>query len=171
MLKKLFITVGAAAVVAVGGSLIHPFGAPSTPGNDQTILREAQIDGGTFAIIQRACQNCHSQRTEWPWYSHVAPISWLLARDVQQARLHMNLSRWQDYSPDDRLRLLSAIGSAVRNGEMPVQRYVLLHPETRLTDVERQQIYRWTRTERSRLRMGEPGSNPLHLTGELSVGH
>ena len=63
----------------------------------------------------------------------------------------MNLSQWQDYSTDDRLRLLSAIGSAVRNREMPPQRYLLLHPEARLTDMERQQIYRWTRTERSRL--------------------
>lgn len=158
MLKKALIALGAATVVAVGGSLIRPFGSPGDPGPgnlavDHAILREAQIDGPTLAILQRACQNCHSQLTEWPWYSHVAPMSWLLARDVQQARSHMNLSRWQDYSPDDRLQLLSAIGSAVRNGKMPVQRYVLLHPEARLTDTERQQIYRWTRNERNRLRM------------------
>ena len=157
MIKKILIAAGAAAIVAVGGSLIHPFGAPGAPGSDQAILRDAQIDTETLAIVQRACQNCHSQRTEWPWYSHVAPVSWLLARDVQQARLHMNLSRWQDYPPEDRLRLLSEIGSAVRNKEMPVQRYLLLHPEARLTDIERQQIYRWTRTERSRLRMGQTG--------------
>jgi hypothetical protein len=76
----------------------------------------------------------------------------LVARDVQQARSHMNLSQWQDYSTDDRLRLLSAIGSAARNHVMPPQRYLLLHPEARLSDLERQQLYRWTRTERSRLR-------------------
>ena len=102
----------------------------------------------------------------WPWYSHVAPVSWLLARDVQQARLRMNLSRWQDYSTDEQLRLLSAIGSAVRNRQMPVQRYLLLHPEARLTDAERQQIYRWTRTERNRIRMR---STPVNLNGELHI--
>jgi heme-binding protein len=160
MIKKILIATGVAAAIAVGGSMIHPFGAPGLAGNSQTILREAQIDSETLAIVQRACQNCHSQQTAWPWYSHVAPVSWLLARDVQQAREHMNLSRWQDYSTDDRLRLLSAIGSAVRNGEMPVQRYLLLHPEARLTDAERQQIYRWTRTERNRLRMGSISLNP-----------
>jgi Haem-binding domain len=169
MIKKILIATYVAAIAAVGGSLIHPFGTTGAPGNNQAILREAQIDPETLAIFQRACQNCHSQQTVWPWYSHVAPLSWLIARDVQQARLHMNLSRWQDYSSDDRLRLLSAIGSAVRNREMPVQRYLLLHPEARLTDDERQQIYRWTRTERSRLRMQQPGSTPLHLTGELSA--
>jgi hypothetical protein len=170
VLKKVLVAVGAAAIVAlVGGSLIHPFGTPGLPASSQTILGEAQIDPETLAIVQRACRNCHSQQTEWPWYSHVAPVSWLLARDVQQARLHMNLSQWQDYSADDRLRLLSEIGSAVRNREMPVQRYVLLHPEARLTDIERQQIYRWTRTERSRLVAPPNSSNPTEPQRELRV--
>jgi len=161
MIRKVLIAAGIAAVVAVGGSLIHPFGMPGIPENDHAILREAQIDPDTLAILQRACQNCHSQNTEWPWYSHVAPISWLLARDVHQARLHMNLSQWQEYSTDERVRLLSEIGSAVRNREMPVQRYLLLHPEARLTDMERQQIYRWTRTERARL--GSGSTRPLRV--------
>ena len=163
MIKKFLIAVGAAAIAAVGGSLIHPFGTTAVPGANQAILREAQIDPETLAIVQRACQNCHSQQTEWPWYSHVAPVSWLLARDVQQARSHMNLSRWQDYSTDDRLRLLSEIGSAVRNREMPRQRYLLLHPEARLTDGERQQIYRWTRNERNRIETRQTGATPTSL--------
>ena len=165
VLKKVLIAMGAAAVAALGGSLIQPFGTPGIPGSSQTILREAQIDPEALALVYRACRSCHSQQSEWPWYGHVAPVSWLLARDVQQARLHMNLSQWQDYSADDRLRLLSEIGSAVRNREMPVQRYVLLHPEARLTDIERQQIYRWTRAERRRLRMGQTRATPLNLNG------
>jgi len=163
VLKKILISIAATAVAAVGGSLIHPFGAPVIAGSSQTLLRDAQIDRKTLAVVQRACGNCHSQQTEWPWYSHVAPVSWLIARDVQQARSHMDLSRWQDYSADDRLRLLSEIGSAVRNREMPVARYVLLHPEGRLTDIERQQIYSWTRTERSRLGPRQGPLTPLNL--------
>jgi hypothetical protein len=155
MIKKVLIAVGAAAIAALGGSLIHPFGAATASGTNQAILRETQIDPETLALIQRACQNCHSQNTRWPWYSHVAPVSGLLARDVQQARSHMNLSQWQDYSTDDRLRLLSAIGSAARNHVMPPQRYLLLHPEARLSDLERQQLYRWTRTERSHISASE----------------
>jgi len=172
VIRKVLIAAGIAAVVAVGGSLIHPFGMPGVPGSDHAILREAQIDPGTLAMFQRACQNCHSQNTEWPWYSHVAPISWFLARDVQQARLHMNLSRWQDYAMEDRVRLLSEIGSAVRNGAMPLPRYLMLHPEARLTDMERQQIYRWTRTERARLAASP--TRPLHVrtrTEKLSQGY
>jgi len=164
MIKKILIATGVIAIAAAGGSLIHPFVTPGIPESNQTILRQAQIDPGTLAIFQRACQNCHSQLTEWPWYSHIAPVSWLLAHDVQRARLHMNLSQWQDYSTDDRLRLLGEIGSAVRNRKMPVKRYLLLHPEARLTDIERQQIYLWTRTERSRLRKRQTQATPLHLT-------
>jgi len=162
ILKKILFAIGAAAAVAVvGGSFIHPFGAPGVSGSSQSILSDAQIDPETLAIVQRACRNCHSQNTEWPWYSHVAPVSWLLARDVQQARLHMDLSHWQDYATDDRLRLLSEIGSAVRNRVMPVQRYLVLHPEARLSDIERQQIYRWARTERGRLWMGQSRTAPV----------
>jgi hypothetical protein len=166
VLNKILIFSVAAAVIAIGGSLIHPFGTIETLGGRATVLRDAQIDSETLALFERACQNCHSQRTEWPWYSHIAPVSWLIARDVQQARSHMNLSRWQEYSSDERLGLLSEIGSAVRNRQMPKQRYLLLHPEARLTDKERLQIYEWTRTERSRLRMRQPQATPLQLTGK-----
>jgi hypothetical protein len=166
-MKRFVKTAVVAALVSAGASLIHPFGAPGVPGDSRAILQGAQIDAGTLAIVERACQNCHSQQTAWPWYSHVAPASWLVARDVQQARLHMNLSRWPDYSAEERLQLLSEIGSAVRNRKMPVQRYVWLHAEARLTDAERQQIYRWTRAERSRLQMRPPRSTP---TGRISSG-
>lgn len=164
VLNKVVMGLVAAAAIAIGGSLIHPFGTTETLGSHEPILREAQIEPETLALFERACQNCHSERTEWPWYSHVAPMSWLLARDVQQARSHMNLSRWQEYSTDERLGLLSEIGSAVRNREMPKQRYLLLHPEARLTDGERLQIYEWTRTERSRLRMRPIQPTTLHPT-------
>jgi Asp-tRNA(Asn)/Glu-tRNA(Gln) amidotransferase A subunit family amidase len=152
MIKRTLVAIGIAAFAAVGGSLIPPFAAPGISGAGQEILGHAHVDPATLAILQRACLNCHSEATEWPWYSRVAPVSWLIAHDVQEARSNKNLSHWQDYSVDERLRLLSAIGSAVKNREMPVRRYVLLHPEARLSDAERQQIYSWTRAERSRLR-------------------
>ena len=159
-IKNLLIAIGAAAIAAAGGSLIHPFGTTAASGPGQAILGGAQIDSEALAVVQRACQNCHSQNTKWPWYGHVAPVSWLLAHDVQQARSHMNLTQWQDYSTDDRLRLLSAIGSAVRNRAMPPQRYLLLHPGSAVEGKsERQQIYRWTRTERRR--PGRPSSPHL----------
>jgi len=66
MIRKVLIAAGIAAVVTVGGSLIHPLRMPGAPGNGHTILREAQIDPDTLAILQRACQNCHSQTRSGP---------------------------------------------------------------------------------------------------------
>jgi cytochrome c len=152
MIRKLVPTFAAAAILAAGCSLIHPFGNPSSRGTKTPILSGAEIDPETLGLIQRACQNCHSFNTELPLYGRIAPMSWLMARDVEQARLHMNLSQWQEYSAEDRIMLLSEVGGAVKNREMPVQRYVLLHSEARLSDQERDQIYQWTRAERKRLK-------------------
>jgi Haem-binding domain len=152
MLRRLLPVYAAAAVFAGGYSLLHPFGAIETGGNKQSILSGAEIDPGTLALYARACQNCHSFNTRVPIYGRVPPLSWMIARDVRHARSHMNLSEWQEYSDAERRRLLSEIGSVVRNHQMPVKRYLLLHPEARLSEQEREQIYQWTRAERSRLR-------------------
>jgi cytochrome c len=139
------------AVVIGGMSLVHPFGnLRSTEGG--AILNGAHIDQATLGIIQRSCQNCHSERTEWPWYSRVAPGSWLLERDVSQARSRINLSRWKEYSPEQQAAILSTIGVAARTGVMPPSRYTLLHPDARLSSEERQQIYTWSKAERRLLR-------------------
>ena len=154
MTRKLYPTFAAAAILAAGCSLIHPFGNVSSRGMKAPILSGSGIDPETLGLIQRACQNCHSLNTEIPFYGHIAPMSWMMERDVQQARLHMNLSRWQEYSPEDRTLLLSKMGSAVRNRVMPLPRYLLLHSEARLSAEEREQIYQWTRAERKRLKSG-----------------
>ena len=154
MKRKLYPTFAAAAVLAAGCSLIHPFGNADSRGMKTPILSGSEIDPETLGLIQRACQNCHSLNTEIPFYGHVAPMSWMMERDVQEARLHMNLSRWQEYSPEDRIVLLSKMGSAVRNRQMPLPRYLLLHSEARLSAEEREQIYQWTRAERKRLKSG-----------------
>lgn len=139
------------AVVVGGMSLVHPFGNLRSPARG-AILNGAHIDPATLGIIQRSCQNCHSERTEWPWYSRVAPGSWLLERDVSQARSRINLSRWNEYSPEQQASILSEIGVAARTGVMPPSRYTLLHPEARLSSEERQAIYSWSRAERRLLR-------------------
>ena len=151
-MRKLVPTFAAAAILAAGYSLIHPFGNISSRRTKTPILSGAEIDTETLGLIQRACQYCHSLNTELPFYGRIDPMSRLMARDVQQARRRMNLSQWQEYSTEERIMLLSEVGSAIKNHEMPVQRYVLLHSEARLSDQEREQIHRWTRAEGKRLK-------------------
>ena len=84
-------------------------------------------------IVERACQDCHSNQTVWPWYSNVAPASWLLADDVSEAREHMNLSEWGRMSPEKRLEALGDVCREVTAGDMPLWQYRLLHPAAQLT--------------------------------------
>jgi hypothetical protein len=88
------------------------------------------------AIFKRACSDCHSNETTWPWYSRVSPVSWLLASDVREGRARMNLSEWNFLSPEaSRLKLKSAC-KEVREDEMPMWQYRLMHSEARLTPAD-----------------------------------
>ncbi len=85
------------------------------------------------AVLQRACRDCHSNRTVWPWYSRIAPASWLVASDVAEGRGKLNFSRWDIYGPEMSQSRLRAVCGAMRSGEMPPWYYRPLHPEAKVT--------------------------------------
>ena len=84
------------------------------PTHGKPLFQGAQIDEPTLALFQRACQNCHSENTQWPWYSRIPPASWMIGKDVDDARRHVNFSNWDSYRPDEQEDLLTRIGSGVR---------------------------------------------------------
>ena len=101
-------------------------------------VREPDWDSPrTRALAERACFDCHSNMTRWPWYSHIAPASWLVQHDVDEAREKMNFSDWNDRHPGEKA---NEISDHIREGEMPLKYYLLLHPEARLTDAERETL-------------------------------
>ena len=136
-------------------AFVHPFGNARLAHSNDGLMNTAQIDPGVSAVMQRSCQNCHSERTEWPWYSHAAPMSWLIERDVRGGRSQWNMSRWEQYSVEDREQTLSKIGSMVRNRKMPLPQYLFLHPEAKLSDADVDLIYQWSRSERKRMKSEE----------------
>jgi hypothetical protein len=94
-------------------------------------------------ILRRACYDCHSHETSWPWYSFVAPMSWLVVSDVHEAREHMNFSTWNDYDEDERSELLEEVWEEVEDGDMPLWFYLPLHPEAKLSDADKQLLQSW----------------------------
>src|ERR1700741_2725719 len=84
------------------------------------------------ALLRRACYDCHSNETQWPWYTHVAPISWLVEHDVERGRKELNFSEWGTYYPATRRRKLQWIERTLQQETMPPWTYRLLHPGTRL---------------------------------------
>jgi hypothetical protein len=132
-----------------------------------SILEGAQIPSTVADTIARACTNCHSENTQWPWYSNIAPASWLIENDVAHAREHLNLSRWQSLDNAEQRILLTAIGTVIENHEMPPRQYLMLHSEAQLSADEALEIIEWTRAERRRLRTTSNRS----ATTNLTTGH
>lgn len=110
---------------------IIPYGRSHT---NPPIVQEPDWDSSqTKELARQACFDCHSNETQWPWYASVAPASWLLQRDVDEARQWMNFSDWQGMKADFMIK-------AIEDGRMPPLQYKLLHPDARLTEAEKSQL-------------------------------
>ena len=97
------------------------------------------------ATLKRSCFDCHSNETVWPWYSRVAPASWLVAHDVHEGREHLNFSTWASLSPAERQKLFQRMAEVVQNGAMPPGIYTPLHPDARLSLQDTTTLMEWAR--------------------------
>lgn len=148
--RRHYAAAASAGALLIASVAIHPFGAIRAK-SSKPLLAGAGVDPAVVHILERSCQNCHSERTEWPWYSDVAPISWLIENDVHEARSHLNLSRWDEYDAQKQHDLLAELAAVVRNSRMPPRRYTVLHPGAKPSVQELDRLYQWARTERRRL--------------------
>jgi mono/diheme cytochrome c family protein len=118
-----------AGVVAMLAIQLVPYGRDHT--NPPVSGEPAWDSPRTRELAVRACFDCHSNQTVWPWYSNVAPVSWLVQRDVDEGRDELNYSEW------DRGEDGEESAETVREGSMPPFPYPLTHPDARLDDAER----------------------------------
>ncbi len=96
-------------------------------------------------VLRRSCYDCHSNETRWPWYARVAPVSWLIARDVEEGRRELNFSVWNKFTGARRARKFKEIVEQVEQGKMPQWYYVLLHPDAKLAPGDKELILNWAR--------------------------
>lgn len=138
-----------AVVVAI--QLIRP--AKTNPPIDpqRELSAHTEMPPQVAAAFKRSCNDCHSYQTAWPWYSNVAPFSWVITDDVNQGRRHVNFSDWGQYDPKRADHKLDQICEEVRGNWMPLTSYKLVHPGSRLTEHERAEICVWVGAERKRL--------------------
>ena len=107
------------------------------------VTAEVEAPDPVMEAFQNACYDCHSNETQWPWYSRVAPVSWRIAEHVRIGRRNLNFSEWQGMSAEDRDDAMEEIWEEVERGSMPLSDYVSMHPEAVLTDSQREAIRRW----------------------------
>ena len=128
---------GLAIAVLLALQIVQP--ARTNPSSDPRASFEAVANPPQRVAVslRRACGDCHSNQTNWPWYSRIAPASWLIARDVREGRAHLNLSAWnQDRESEGPAPEVGELCAEVRAGKMPPRSYTWLHPAARLTSPE-----------------------------------
>jgi hypothetical protein len=104
------------------------------------------------AMLHAACYDCHSSETRWPWYSRVAPMSWLIANDVKEGRKNMNLSDWPNDNPLRAAKRLENMSDEIGSDEMPPKKYTAIHADARLTESQRKELTDWLDAEAARLK-------------------
>ena len=144
-----------AAIVVVVGLVVAQFFGPakSNPASDatQSIESRMQLTPQVAAIIDRSCNDCHSNKTRWPWYSNVAPVSWFVIDHVNEGRENLNFSEWGRYRPNDVDGVLRQICREVKAGAMPLSSYTPLHPGSSLSADDVKTLCDWTTAERARI--------------------
>jgi hypothetical protein len=135
--------------------IIIQFAKPDTTNpieeNKKFITSHIQIPDNVLNQLEKSCYDCHSYRTKWPWYSKTSPVVYLINRDVEEGRKHLNFSIWGDYDKTKMMDKLDGIETAVKEGEMPLSFYLPLHPEAKLSDNDKKMIEDWAKNSKDQL--------------------
>jgi hypothetical protein len=136
---------------------------------DHNLWTDARVDSRVGGILRRACADCHSHETTWPWYAQVSPISWFLALHVERGRAKLNFSDWSGPSSDQ----LEEIYTAIRKEKMPLASYTLLHPDARLSKADRDVLKAWADGTLADNSPGKPeksnGNNQVRSATDVAV--
>lgn len=110
------------------------------------VVSEIDAPPAVAAILERACYDCHSHETDWPWYAYLAPVSWWVVDHVNHGRGDLNFSDWPVLDFEALEHAFHDIDEQIAEDEMPLKSYRLLHPEARLTPEEKQTLRTWARS-------------------------
>jgi len=113
----------------------------TNPPERGTVAAPAEVQ----ALLRRACFDCHSNETVWPWYSQFSPASLVIARDVKKGRKEVNFSSWDKYDEKRKTRKLKEIAKEVDKGDMPLFYYLPFHPDAKLSQADRDLIVKWAK--------------------------
>jgi hypothetical protein len=138
-------------LLVLAAQLIRPSRANPPVDESQTIQTQTQMPPQVSAILDRSCRDCHSNKTIWPWYTNVAPVSWFIINHVNDGRHSMNLSEWGKLDHDKQDRKLRQICDEIQDGVMPLSTYTPLHPGSKLSEQDKKTLCDWTDAERQRL--------------------
>ncbi|HYT66585.1 MAG TPA: heme-binding domain-containing protein [Vicinamibacterales bacterium] len=136
-------------VVFIGAQFLRPDRTNPPTRSGVSLITKATPQ--VAAIIDRACRDCHSNETRWPWYTNVTPTNWLIANHVHDGRDHMNYSKWSSYAEDDQDKFLGGICTLTKRRRMPLPSYLLIHREAKLSEADVTVLCAWSEKMRDML--------------------
>jgi hypothetical protein len=151
MLKVLKAAAVLVLLLLAGAQFVRPERDNPPAAVGQSLEESAHVTPEVAGVLNRSCMDCHSNRTDWPWYSNVAPASWFVIDHVRHGRRHLNFSRWGQYNRRHRIELLHGICATTKGGSMPLSSYTLIHRSARLAPRDRQTLCAWSGEEQDRL--------------------
>jgi hypothetical protein len=117
----------------------------------ETLEASTQVPSQVEQILTKSCNDCHTNKTNYPWYSQIVPASLFLASHISEGRSNLNLSIWNTYETRRKRRKLDQICEQVSQGEMPLPSYTWVHRSAKLTDEDIKTLCDWTNNEKLRL--------------------
>jgi len=120
------------------------------------ITKVMNVPSNVESILKRSCYDCHSDHTVWPWYSNVAPVSWLVSDDVVKGRKKMNFSQWSKIPASKREARLNEICEEIKSDEMPMPPYLIMHSDAKLTQADKDILCQWVEIEMKKLEDENP---------------
>jgi hypothetical protein len=141
-------------IVFAGMQLVRPDRTNPPLNAAQSVQVAAAVPADVDRVLRRACYDCHSSETRWPWYSGIAPMAWGVANHVQEGRAQFSFSEWGSYPARKRVAVLEKICDEVREGRMPLKQYLWLHRDATLSEADWKSVCDWSMEEADRLSAG-----------------
>jgi hypothetical protein len=111
---------------------------------DSHILKVEKLPENISNVLQNSCFDCHSNQTQYPWYDHIAPASWLVAHHIREGKKQVNFSEWGSQELSDKVGILGEIQDEVKSGAMPIPAYTMIHRDAKLSQGQKDELIRWT---------------------------
>jgi len=148
LLKKILLSIG---VVIIGIQFFRPALNKSSQVFNTDISKIVTTSDSVQILLKNACYDCHSNNTNYPWYSNIQPVGWLMAKHIRKGKDELNYSEFASYSPRRQLSKLNGIANSVKEGIMPMSSYKMMHKNAQLSTYEKELLINWVQQARDSL--------------------
>lgn len=142
MIRKILVFL---LVVLVIIQFFHPARNVSTADQPNALAKAYPIPASVDTILQKACYDCHSNNSRYPWYFHVQPSAWFLANHIKDGKRHFNFDEFMSYPKDRKDHKLEEFEEMIEHDEMPLSSYKWMHADARLTEAEKSVLLAWVK--------------------------